>query len=142
MGRRKKHTSELGKVCPRCQKFKSFSNFALSKKGYQCYCRLCNELYFRSPEYLENRRLYEQSRQSDPQRQVAKRQHRKAYNLRNPLKVRAWHVLHYAIDRGEVVRGVCEVCGSTEVHAHHEDYSKPLKVHWLCRAHHRELSYS
>jgi len=32
----------------------------------------------------------------------------------------------------------CRVCGSTEkVEAHHEDYSKPLVVDWLCFVHHR-----
>ncbi len=31
----------------------------------------------------------------------------------------------------------CEVCGSTvRVVAHHDDYSKPLEIRWLCRSHH------
>lgn len=29
-------------------------------------------------------------------------------------------------------------CGEKEVHAHHDDYSKPLEVMWLCRIHHKE----
>jgi hypothetical protein len=33
----------------------------------------------------------------------------------------------------------CERCGSTiRVHGHHEDYSKPLEVMWLCPIHHAE----
>lgn len=27
----------------------------------------------------------------------------------------------------------CERCGSKSDHKHHEDYSKPLEVVWLCR---------
>jgi hypothetical protein len=33
----------------------------------------------------------------------------------------------------------CEKCGTTRlVQKHHEDYSKPLAVRWLCQPHHRE----
>lgn len=34
----------------------------------------------------------------------------------------------------------CEVpgCDRSDVHGHHDDYSKPLEVRWLCPAHHAE----
>jgi predicted RNA-binding Zn-ribbon protein involved in translation (DUF1610 family) len=32
----------------------------------------------------------------------------------------------------------CEKCGDKEVQMHHDDYSKPLEVRWLCRKHHNE----
>jgi len=45
-----------------------------------------------------------------------------------------------AIRDGRLNRGPCEVCGSREsVEGHHEDYSKPLDVRWLCREHHKAL---
>lgn len=43
-----------------------------------------------------------------------------------------------AIRRGELLRQPCERCGCTTVDAHHDDYSEPLQVRWLCRIHHRE----
>lgn len=43
-----------------------------------------------------------------------------------------------AILNGTLVRQPCEVCGKERVDAHHDDYSKPLEVRWLCRGHHME----
>jgi len=51
--------------------------------------------------------------------------------------VNAQAAARYAIKRGRLVRGVCVECGMAKVHAHHEDYSKPLEVVWLCSQHHR-----
>lgn len=44
-----------------------------------------------------------------------------------------------ALKRGLLVRGRCEVCGEERVEAHHDDYSRPLDIRWLCRTHHRRL---
>ena len=52
--------------------------------------------------------------------------------------VRAHKQVEVAIANGSLVRMPCEKCGSTKVDAHHDDYSKPLDVRWLCRAHHLE----
>lgn len=35
--------------------------------------------------------------------------------------------------RGKLVPQPCERCGVADTQKHHEDYSKPLKVRWLCR---------
>lgn len=50
----------------------------------------------------------------------------------------------YFIRTGRLVRGPCEVCRATKVHAHHEDYRHPERVRWLCghchhAVHHRGL---
>lgn len=51
-------------------------------------------------------------------------------NARAAVKVR--------LVRGTMTRGPCEVCATTvDVEAHHDDYSRPFDVRWLCRAHHR-----
>lgn len=41
--------------------------------------------------------------------------------------------------RGKLVPGPCEVCGSVDTEKHHDDYSRPLAVRWLCRVHHLEI---
>lgn len=57
----------------------------------------------------------------------------RAYRLRNKAKTQAQNLLNYAIRTGHMQRGPCEQCGTTErVHAHHDDYREPYKVHWLC----------
>lgn len=38
--------------------------------------------------------------------------------------------------RGLLKPKPCEVCGSSNVEKHHDDYSKPLEVRWFCRKHH------
>ena len=42
--------------------------------------------------------------------------------------------LNQAVKKGEIIPEPCH-CG-LKAEAHHDDYSKPLKVKWLCRSHH------
>ncbi len=71
--------------------------------------------------------------------------YKKLQKERYPERVQARDLLKKAIERGEVIRKPCEhvsedgsLCGYVSSHGHHEDYSKPLDVIWLCRKHHRE----
>jgi ribosomal protein S27AE len=49
-----------------------------------------------------------------------------------PLKYKARKALGNAIRDGRITRQPCERCGASQVHAHHDDYRKPLAVRWLC----------
>lgn len=51
-------------------------------------------------------------------------------------RINARQKLRYHIKVGHIKKLSCEICGSPKVEGHHEDYSKPLKVIWLCREHH------
>jgi len=46
----------------------------------------------------------------------------------------AWRQVALAIKRGELVRpDTCQECGAHDlIHAHHEDYDRPLDVEFLC----------
>lgn len=65
--------------------------------------------------------------------------YKKIQKERYPEKIRAREILYDHVKRGNIKRERCEVCGKENAHAHHEDYSKPLEVRWLCRKHHRIL---
>ena len=59
-----------------------------------------------------------------------------AWTKRNPEKKSATSAVNNAIRSGKLKRQPCEVCGYTLVQAHHDDYTKPLSVRWLCHEHH------
>lgn len=57
----------------------------------------------------------------------------------NRLKHLARCAVRNAIVTGTLSALPCQRCGiTTKVHAHHDDYSKPLKVTWLCPTHHAQ----
>lgn len=58
-------------------------------------------------------------------------------DITNGPKGIAWRTVIKSLRIGNIARLPCEVCGAEKVDAHHDDYSKPLEVRWLCRRHHR-----
>jgi hypothetical protein len=64
---------------------------------------------------------------------------KKAWLERNPDKKRAHIAMATAIASGRLVKpSHCENCAIIRVEAHHDDYSKPLSVRWLCRSCHKQ----
>lgn len=61
---------------------------------------------------------------------------RRKWEKKNPDIKSAHQKVRRAVKSGKLTREPCEVCGSEIVHAHHDDYSKPLEVRWLCPHHH------
>jgi hypothetical protein len=55
------------------------------------------------------------------------------------LRHRVRNRTFYHIKAGNLIKKPCEICGDLKVHAHHDDYHKPLHVRWLCAKHHREF---
>ena len=54
------------------------------------------------------------------------------------LKDSARRILNLAVRYGKIKRQPCERCSSENAQAHHEDYSDPLNVVWLCTRHHAD----
>ena len=51
---------------------------------------------------------------------------------------KAYIATQNALKRGILRPQPCEVCGEEKAQAHHDDYTKPLDVRWLCVRHHNE----
>ena len=62
-----------------------------------------------------------------------------AYRNRHPERIAANHAVYLAIRRGDLVPQPCEFCGEDRVDAHHDDYTKPFAIRWLCHAHHMAI---
>ncbi len=60
------------------------------------------------------------------------------YRENNSVKYKAHIAVNNAIRDGILFKESCEVCGDPEVHGHHDNYSIPLGVRWLCNTCHKE----
>lgn len=50
--------------------------------------------------------------------------------------------IYYQVKIGKMKKGNCEYANcSNPVEAHHEDYSKPLEVRWVCKKHHELIHH-
>lgn len=103
-------------------------------------CKSCTKSDV-SGNYRKNRKHYieyEKDRSQTQERRKAVYARRATLKDRRPERVKAAYLTSNAIRDGRLIREPCEVCGSVTVEAHHDDYSKPLAVRWLCRKHHLE----
>ena len=121
------------KICSKCHKvfdetIENFPPSKVSKSGFNSWCRACKR---------ENDIPYSRKyRKEHPKIIVMKN---REYIKKYPERYKAVSLVNEAIRKGELKRKPCEVCGALKVHAHHEDYSQPLNVKWLCPKHHKEL---
>lgn len=134
------------KKCFKCHETKPLSEFYKHKRmadGHLNKCKACTKNDVKKNRYknyeyysdYERRRFHE----NEDRRKYSYEkscQHRQS----NPIKTRARSLLYRAVRAGRLVKQPCAACGTTEnIEAHHEDYSKPLEVVWLCRKHHGEI---
>lgn len=91
----------------------------MSKESYAEYCKT----YYQKPEVKKRRA------------EISKEIY---YSPAHAEKINARRLFRNAYRRKEIIKGNCEVCGAERVDAHHDDYSKPLDIRWLCRTHHAE----
>lgn len=106
------------------------------------FCAKCKRRIYMRQYYRANAgRCREQARAGRARRLEAARAYDRArgHRIYDEAKERARRVIAHAVADGTLVRQPCEVCGQSNAEAHHDDYTQPLEVRWLCRPHHMEL---
>ena len=109
--------------------------------GYLNKCKECvkNRVTKHRDANIERIREYDIKRfRENPKRKKQARHNIIKFRTENPEKYAAQTAVGNAIRDGKLKRQICCKCGA-KAHAHHEDYSKPLDVVWLCPAHHAEV---
>ena len=121
--------------------------------GFMSVCKACHRVNVKANREAraEQYREYERHRANLPHRVAMREQYattprgrersnaaKRRYLERNPVKRAAHIAVSNALRDGQMHRSPCEVCGNPKAEAHHDDYSKPLDVRWLCREHHAE----
>jgi hypothetical protein len=130
--------------CFKCLKVLPLSEFYKHPQmgnGHIGKCKECNKKDVRDnyrkrrPQYA----AYGRERDQRPEYKEKKKEYQRKRRARRPDKYKANCATSNAIRDKRLDRGPCEECGSVFVEAHHDDYSKPLDVRWLCFRHHRLL---
>lgn len=151
------------KQCKSCKTVKDLSEFYSQKNKSDGLMGKCKECCKRDnkknrEEKIDYYRNYDKERGSSPSRVLSRKEYSdkmkrenpekwkkmrkestRKYRKKNPEKQRATRILNYHIQVGNMVKEFCEICGNPKSEAHHDDYSKPLEVRWLCDFHHKEL---
>jgi hypothetical protein len=143
------------KQCKDCGKTLSLDSFYVHKEmadGHLNKCKTCvkSRMNRHRESSLEAAREYDRQRADLPHRVELRKAYqqtdryrqsssegKKRYAARNPEKRRAQSLVAYQIRLGNITRQPCQVCGEAKSEAHHEDYSSPLDVMWLCDTHHK-----
>jgi hypothetical protein len=131
----------MQKPCIRCGEvfpLTSFYSHSQMANGTLNKCKSCcrADAIANRLKRLDYYRQYDVDRFSTPERKAWLSERQRRYRAANPIKNAARAAVAKAISSGCLTKMPCEVCGSTDTDAHHDDYSMPLSVRWLCRVHH------
>jgi len=126
------------KVCMCCGVEKPVSEFYKHKAmsdGYLGKCKGCQKANSMKNYHKnwEDRVSYEKTRNKDPDRKAKMLGYQRRSREDNPERYKANNAVNNAIRDGKLKREPCEKCGAAKAQAHHEDYSKPFDIEWLCR---------
>lgn len=101
------------------------------------------EKYRKEKDYQREYRRRPEVLQRDSKRRKLLRKdsaYRDAYNKATQARRRkAQHYIRNRVAKGKLSRSQCVFCGKPDGLAHHEDYSKPLSIVWVCHAHHADI---
>lgn len=116
--------------CSRCKEIKPNSEYYKSKSQIRGYYYMC------IPCWRERAKEYRDTEQGKEKERIKARRMSRKHLQASRARAKAKH----AIKIGTIVKPEeCEDCGTkAELAAHHEDYSKPLDVVFVCSDCHRK----
>lgn len=122
--------------CRACNSEKLASDFYA---GVASRCKECHKAAMKV-RALTNPRVqeYDRERAKTPERKAQARRISVRWRTEHPDAYKAHTAVSNAVRDGKLKKQPCAICGTDKVHAHHQDYAKPLEVKWLCaKCHHR-----
>jgi hypothetical protein len=128
----------MTKKCFKCGEVKILSEFYKHnqmKDGHVNKCKVCNKVDVATHRLDNIGKIREYDRKRGNRKSS---DDLKKYREKYPNKYKATCMVNNQKRAGNLFESPCEVCGSLMVVAHHDDYSKPLNVRWLCYAHHSQ----
>lgn len=144
------------KICKKCGESKALNKFSKDKRGPSGRtgtCQKCQtkrqklwrdnnieKVRAKKREYrAKNKDMFmESGKKYRANNKEASRNSTRKYRMNNKEKYIAHGAVKSAIRSGKMKKMPCVICGDIKSVAHHEDYSKPLEVVFLCRKHHVE----
>lgn len=146
------------KECKECGKVKELSEFyahGAMKDGHLNKCKDCvkNRVTKHRDLNVDRIRTYDKNRGSLQHRVDARRKYIKtdvgknakkkadnSYNKKHPMRYAAKIITGNAMRDGVLLKPCkCSECKSTQkIEGHHDDYTKPLEVRWLCEQCHKQ----
>jgi hypothetical protein len=146
------------KVCRECNTEKPLTEFYKHERmadGHLNKCIPCvkSRVHKHREAHLEKIREDDKKRANKPHRVQARKDYQQteagklskkrtiaAYYKRYPMIYAAHVITRNAIREGKLFpQASCSVCNSTEkIEGHHDDYTKPLDVRWLCERCHKQ----
>jgi len=131
------------KTCFKCGEQRPLSDFYKHPQmadGHLGKCKKCTKEDVRK-NYRDNKERYqeyEKERELNPDRKAKKLEYQRKRRKAHLVKDKARAAVTRGLRNGSLEKQPCEICGDEKVEAHHDDYSKPLEVRWLCFKHHRQ----
>jgi hypothetical protein len=134
------------KTCKRCFELKPSSEYYNGDSS----CKPCRRSFVEAHRQEKRKDPKWVERELDRQRQKERRRResglaskpspeasKKWIRLNNQKRI-AHHAVNNAVRNGRLTKAPCELCHAEKSEAHHEDYSRPLDVNWLCTTCHNE----
>ena len=127
--------------CNKCKEFKSTDYFFLDNRSpikITSYCKPCHTKYsIEKRDRVNSNKInkeYSKRRRKNNTEIVREYEKQASRKREKNIKTKARAILNNAVRDGRIIKPIiCECCNEDKrLTGHHEDYSKPLEVKWLC----------